>query len=172
MPLTRESDLRRRLKIRAEDFFRPRIFAMKSRVSAIAASILTALAFTPASLPVSVSATATTTASAPSAQIAPTLETPIVLAQLSPENGDGSENGAGDQNESGDSPDGNSSTQSDDQGSADDAQNGDADNGDGDQSADNAETAIARMRTTAIPATRNRIVARRIRARTIPRCAN
>jgi hypothetical protein len=105
-------------------------------VSAIAASILTALAFAPASLAGSVFATATT--SAPSAHIAPTLETPFVLAQLSPETGDGSENAAGNQNESVDSPDGNSSTQSDDRGNGDDAQNGDADNGDGDQNADNA----------------------------------
>ncbi len=112
---------------------------MKSTVSAIAASILTALAFAPASLERSVSATATTSAFAPSAQIAPTLEAPFVLAQLMPETRDGSD-AAGDQNGSGDSPDGNSSTQSDDQGNGDDAQNGDADNGNGDQSADNADT--------------------------------
>jgi hypothetical protein len=136
--LTCESDLS------AESGSGPKIFsgqgysAMKSTVSAIAASILTTLAFAPASLARSVSARATTTA--PSAQIAPTLEKPIVLAQLMPETGDGSENAAGDQNESGDSPDGNSSTQSGDQGNGDDAQNGDADNGDGDQSADNADT--------------------------------
>ena len=110
---------------------------MKSRVSAIAASILTALAFAPASLTGSLFATMG--ASAPSAQIAPTLETPFVLAQLMPETRDGSD-AAGDQNESGDSPDGNSSTQSDDQGNGDDAQNGDADNGDGDQNADNADS--------------------------------
>ena len=109
---------------------------MKSTVSAIAASILTALAFAPASLAGSLSAT--TTASAPSAQIAPTLETPFVMAQLMPETRDGSD-AAGDQNESVDSPDDNSSTQSDDQGNGDDAQNGEAENGAGDQNADNAD---------------------------------
>jgi hypothetical protein len=113
---------------------------MKSVVSAIAASILTAFAFAPLSLAGPISGTMATTALAPSTQIAPTRETPIVLAQLSPEIGLGSQDAAGNHNESGDSTDQDSAAQSDDQGNG-DAQNGDADNGDSDPNAQNADSA-------------------------------
>jgi hypothetical protein len=114
---------------------------MKSVLSAIAASILTAFALAPLSLAGPVSGTMATTAFAPSTQIAPTRETPIVLAQLSPEIGLGSEDAAGNHNESGDSTDQDSAAQSDDQGKGDDAQNADADNGDSDPNAQSADSA-------------------------------
>ncbi len=140
-------DTRESYSGRADSGYRPGVFAgrgnsaMKSVVSAIAASILTAFAFTPSSLTAgSVSATMAPKAFARSAQITPTLKAPIVLAQVSPEPDDASDDTAGDQNESGDSSDPDSATQSDDQGNAvDDAQNGDADNGDGDQNAQDAD---------------------------------
>jgi hypothetical protein len=114
---------------------------MKSVVTAIAASILSAFAFAPLSFAGPVSGTMATTAFAPSTQIAPTRETPIVLAQLSPEIGLGSEDAAGNNTGSSDSTDQDSAAQSDDQGKGDDAQNGDADNGDSDPNAQNADSA-------------------------------
>jgi hypothetical protein len=117
---------------------------MKSVVSAIAASILTVLAFAPASLTRPGAETMGLigpTVFESSALNSRTRETPIALAQLSPETGETSNDAAANQNDSGDTAEADSSTQSDDQSNADDAQNGDADNGDADSSAQSADNA-------------------------------
>jgi hypothetical protein len=113
-------------------------------VSAIAASILTALAFAPASLPcpsVEAIAPIAPTAFGSFALKAPTRETPTALVQLNPAD-ETSTDAADNPNDSGDGAEADSSAQIDNQGDGGDAQNGDADNGDGDsnaQSADNAD---------------------------------
>jgi penicillin-binding protein 1A len=117
---------------------------MKSVVSAIAASILTALAFAPVlhTRPgVEAMALIAPKAFRSSALKAPTRETPTALVQLSPA-GEGSTDVADNPNDSGDGAEADSSAQTDNQVDGGDAQNGDADNGDGDsnaQSGDNAD---------------------------------
>ena len=118
---------------------------MKSIVSAIAASLLTVLAFAPASLAksgVETMALIAPTAFRPSAQMAPTRETLMMLAQLSVATGETSDDTAVDPSDSGDSAADNSA-QSDD---TDNGENPDADNADTDpneQSADQADNADA-----------------------------
>jgi len=120
---------------------------MKSVVLVIAVSILTAFAFAPASVagrdPAMMASKAmmSTAGFVRPASMAPTLKTPVVLAQLSPEPGYASEDAAGHQNEPVRTNDADNSAQSDDQGNGDEAQNGVADNSESDQTAQNEDNA-------------------------------